>query len=332
VRVLVTGATGFVGSHLVEALLARGDDVVGLIRSPTKAARVFTERKPEVVEGDLGNHAALRRAADGADAVFHAAALTSARTRAEFFAANVTGTQHVLDAVRDAAPRLHRLVYVSSIAAAGPSSRGMPVTEDAEPRPVSDYGASKLAGEQAVRQSGLPWTVVRPPAVYGPRDVELRRVFSFARWRVAPVFGDGRQELSLIHVEDLVSALLAALDRGRPEGTYFAAHPEVVTSAEFVAAVGRAVTEVLHGRARDPRLVLRIPFGVARAALTINGAVLHALGRSTVLSADKIPELLAEAWTCSAAALERDTGWRAAIGTVDGLRSTAAWYRDAGWL
>jgi len=332
VRVLVTGATGFVGSHLVEALLARGDEVVGLIRNPAKAARVFTNQQPELVPGDLDDAAALRRAAEGADAVFHVAALTSARDRAEFFAVNVTGTRNVLDASREAAPGLHRVVFVSSIAAVGPSARGVPVDEHVVPRPVSDYGASKLAGEDAVHGSGLPWTVVRPPAVYGPRDVQLRRVFSFARWRVAPVFGDGRQELSLIHVDDLVSALLAALDRGRPDGTYFAAHPQVVTTREFVTTVGRAVDEVLHGRARDPRLVLRIPFGVARVALTLNGAAMHALGRSTVLSADKIRELLAEGWTCSAAALERDTGWRAEIAAGEGLRRTAAWYRDAGWL
>jgi len=332
VRHFVTGATGFVGSHLTEALLARGDDVVALVRNLAKASRVFTERQPQIVQGDLDDPRALRRAVEGADVVHHVAGLTSARRDAEFLAVNRDGTRRVLEAVRDAAPGLRRFVHVSSVAASGPSRRGAPIDETAVPHPVSRYGESKLAGEEEVHRSGIPWTIVRPPAVYGPRDVELRRVFSFGKHGILPVFGDGRQELSLIHVTDLVSAQLAALDRGREEATYFACHPEVLTSEEFGIAITRAVQLALRGRAADPRMVLRLPNAVARVALRINGAAARAVGRSTVLSGDKIPELLADAWTCSPAALERDTGWRARLTAAVGLAETAAWYRNAGWL
>ena len=331
-RHFVTGATGFVGSHLTDALLARGDDVVALVRNLAKASRVFTGRQPQIVQGDLDDPRALRRAVEGADVVFHVAGLTSARRDSQFFAVNRDGTRRVLDAARDAAPNLRRVVQVSSVAAIGPSRRGAPIDERAAPHPVSAYGASKLAGEEEVRRGGIPWTIVRPPAVYGPRDVELRRVFAFGKHGIVPVFGDGRQELSLIHVTDLVTALLAALDRGRVEGTYFASHPEVLTSEEFAVTITRAVQLALSGKAADPRLVLRIPNAVARVALRLNGAAARAVGRSTVLSGDKIPELLAPAWTCSPAALERDTGWRAGIPAAEGVPQTAAWYRDAGWL
>ena len=331
-RHFVTGATGFVGSHLTEALLARGDEVVALVRSPAKAARIFTDLQPQIVQGDLGDSDALRRAVHGADIVHHVAGLTSARRDPEFFAVNRDGTRRVLEAAREAAPGLRRIVHVSSVAASGPSPRGTPIDERAAPRPVSTYGASKLAGEEEVRRAGIPWTIVRPPAVYGPRDVELRRVFAFGKRGIVPVFGDGRQELSLIHVADLVSALLAACDRGHAEGTYFACHPEVLTSEEFAVRITRAVQLALTGKAADPRLVVRVPDGVARVALWINGAAARAVGRSTVLSGDKIPELLAPAWTCSPAALERDTGWQARISAAEGLPQTAAWYRDTGWL
>ena len=331
-RHFVTGATGFVGSHLTEALLARGDDVVALVRSLTKASRVFTAAQPRIVQGDLDDPRALRRAMEGADAVFHVAGLTSASRASRFFSTNRDGTRRVLEAAREAAPDLRRVVYVSSVAASGPSRRGAPADESIVPHPVSDYGASKLAGEHEVHRAEIPWTVVRPPAVYGPRDAELKRIFSFGKHGIVPVFGDGRQELSLIHVADLVAALLAALDRGRVEATYFASHPEVLTSAEFAVGITHAVQEALTGHAADPRLVLHIPNAVARVALTINGAAFRAVGRSTVLSGDKIPELLAAAWTCSSAALERDTGWQAQIPAAKGLPQTAMWYRDAGWL
>lgn len=330
----VTGATGFVGSHLVEALLARGDHVTCLVRSQAKADRLFPTDKPAFVSGDLSDRAALCRACAEADLVFHLAGLTAARDRAEFFAVNEGGTRAVIDAVREAAPGIRRFLYVSSLAAAGPTARGRTLTEEAPPRPVSAYGASKLAGEVAAKTSGLPWAVVRPPAVYGPRDVELLRVFKLARLGVHIVLGDGNQELSFVHVTDLASALLRVAADGSDRATYFVCHPETVTSREFVGEVRRAVRHSAGKQQRAPGrpLTVAVPAWIARPVLATSGALAKIVGRRTLLSADKANELLAEAWTCSPAAIERDTGWSATIPLATGLEDTAAWYRQHGWL
>lgn len=332
-RAFVTGGTGFVGSHLVDAMLDRGDEVACLIRNPQKAAQLFPDRQPRSVRGDLTDERALREGCDGADVVFHLAGATAARDRAEFFAINAEGTRRVLDAAASA-PALRRFVYVSSLSAVGPTSRGHLLTESAPPQPISDYGASKLAAEEATREAALPWNVVRPPAVYGPRDTEMAKAFKLARWNLAPVFGDGSQELSLIHVDDLVRALLAVVDTAPAGNTYFAAHPEVLLQRELQRAIHAAV---MHARGatvgglRRP-LVIPLPGFVARGALQVTGAAARLVGRSTVLAPDKGPEFLAEAWTCSPAALERDTGWRAAIPAATGLEQTARWYHDHHWL
>lgn len=334
-KAFVTGATGFVGSHLVDALLERGDDVTSLVRSPAKAQRVFTARKPRLFPGSLNDPSALRTACKGVDVVFHLAGVTAARDRTQFLEVNESGTRAVVEAARDVAPNLERFVQVSSLAAAGPAQRGHPLTEDAPPHPISDYGVSKLASEEVVKASGLPWTILRPPAVYGPRDVELRRVFSFARFGIRVVFGDGGQELSLIHVTDLINGMIrAALGTG-PGQTYFTCHSEVVTSKQFVSEVNAAVQELRKGKpvaASKSRFALGIPEWFARPALATTGFLAKLVGKPSVLSTDKVDEFYADAWTCSPAALERDAGWKADIPIAAGLRDTARWYRQQGLL
>jgi nucleoside-diphosphate-sugar epimerase len=332
VRAFVTGATGFVGAHLVEALLARGDEVVALIRNRSKADQRFGGRRPDYVEGDLHDEDALRRGAENADLIFHVAGITSARDLSEFRRINEHGTRKVVEAAIRQGGGLRRLLLVSSLSAAGPTSRGVRLTEDMAPHPLSDYGRTKLAAERIVEASGLPFAIVRPPPVYGPYDVEVRRLFTFAARGIAPVFADGKQELSFVYIDDLVSAMIAAAERTPPNRTYFACHPEVLTQEAFVEEVGRAVSEVRSGRARPPRVLLRIPGWAARLALSASDIIMGTVDSSSVLSSDKLREFLAEAWSCSPEALERDAGWRADVPAVDGLRRTAAWYRQHGWL
>lgn len=331
-KVFVTGGTGFVGSHLVEALLDRGDHVVCLVRDPAKAARLFAGRRPATVVGTLQDERALREGLRGADVVYHLAGLTAARSRAEYFQVNAEATGRLVRLAAHEAPALTRFVYVSSLAAAGPARKGRVRTEPEPPRPVSNYGRSKRAGEEAVLASDLPWTIVRPPMVYGPRDTELARVFTIARWGIVPVFGDPGQELSLIHARDLASALLAATAPSTLGKAYFAAHPAVVTSAGLVEAIARAVQRAMgHATQRRPR-VIALPGWLTRAALAMTGAAARVAGRATVLSPDKGREFLAEAWTCSPAALTQDAGWRATIALDAGLDETARWYRAQGML
>ncbi len=330
----MTGGTGFVGSHLVDVLVQAGHDVVCLVRDVRKLERMFpADRRPRFVGGTLHDETALRAGLEDVDAVIHVAGMIAARSRQEFFAVNTEGTGRLLNVAARSAPTLQRFVYLSSLAAVGPASPGAPLGENVSPNPVSAYGESKLAAEEAVRATKLPWTIVRPPTVYGPRDREILRVFKLAARGFIPLVGSLDQELSLIHVRDLAGAMLAALHDAAQGLTYFACHPEPVTAKRFAQAIHRAVHLVkATGReGRDPML-LQIPASLARPALTISGTLARMMGRATVLSGDKVTEFLADAWTCSPAALERDTGWRAETALADGLLETARWYHERGWL
>ena len=321
-RALVTGATGFVGGHLAEALRRRGDEVTALVRSPRKA-EALTRLGVRVVAGDLDDPASLARASEGQEIVFHVAGLVAAKDEADFMRCNRDGTASLVAAAARAKAR--RFVYVSSMAAGGPAEPGRPLTGTEPARPVTAYGRSKLAGEAAVTAGALPWVVVRPPTVYGPRDREVLKVFRMARLGIAPVFGDGSQQLSAVHGADLAGALVAAgTAEATPGKVYYACHPEVVTSAEFVRAVGKAV-----GR----RLTLvPVPQGVGRALLAVAEASARLAGRTTILTRDKANEFFQAAWTGDPGPLTRDTGWRAGFDLTSGLEDTCRWYRSAGWL
>ncbi len=320
-RAMVTGATGFVGSHLAEALRQRGHEVTVLARSAAKAESLQAKGM-RVVMGDLHDRAALARAAEGQQVIFHVAGVVAARNEEEFMRANRDGTANVVEAARAGSPRF---VIVSSMAAAGPSSPGKPHRGDEPARPVTAYGRSKLAAESVVTASALPWTIVRPPTVYGPRDQEVLKVFRLARWGVAPVFGDGSQELSAVHGADLAEALVAVgLSDATVGKVYYACHPEVVTSAGLVRAIGAAMGKRVA--------VVGVPQVIGRALLALTETGARLAGEPTILTTDKANEFFQAAWTGDPGPLARDAGWRAAHDLTTGLADTYRWYRRAGWL
>jgi nucleoside-diphosphate-sugar epimerase len=327
-KVLVTGATGFVGSHLVEALVSRGDTVTALVRSPAKAG-LLERLGVRQVRGDLHHPGALREAAEGQEIIYHVAGAVAARDEPGFLRANRDGTARLILAARESAGgRPPRFVLVSSMAAGGPAPRGAPLSGDAPPRPVTRYGRSKLAAEAVVRASDLPWTILRPPMVYGPRDTEVHKVFALVRYGIAPLFGSSDQELSAVYGPDLAQALIAAATSPRTEGRlYYACHPEVVTSGEFVTRVARAVRPERRGVR-----VIPLPSWLARTALRTTELAARLAGRATILTADKANEFYQPAWTGDPTPLISDTGWQPTHDLVLGLAATAAWYRAEGWL
>ena len=321
-RALVTGGTGFVGRHLVEALLRRGDAVTVLLRTPAKAG-MLAGRGVTLAPGSLTDAAALRNACTDQDIIYHLAGLVAARDEAEFLSVNRDGTRRLLTAASETGRP--RVVYVSSLAAAGPAVRGSKLRGGETPQPLTAYGRSKLAGEDVVRAVALPWTILRPPTVYGPHDTEMLTVFRAARFGVVPVFGDGSQELSLIYGPDLADALVAAgSSEATVGGCYYACHTDVVTSRDLVRAIAAAM-----GRSA---WVIPLPRWLADGVFTVTSAAARIRGRTTLLTPDKSREFFAEAWTCDPARFEEATGWRAAHDLTSGARVTADWYRQEGWL
>ncbi len=322
-KALVTGATGFVGSHLAEALRRRGDEVTALVRSARKA-EALTPLGIRIIAGDLDDIVALAKAVEGQEVIYHVAGVISALSESEFMAANRNGTRNLVEAAKISGNR-PRFVLVSSMAAGGPSPRGRPLRGDEPPQPVTAYGRSKLAAEAAVKASSLPWTIVRPPMVYGPRDHEILKVFRLARFGIAPVFGDGTQELSAIHGADLADALIAAAGSSNTlRRIYYATHPDVFTSIHFV----RSVAGVM-GR---PVAVIKVPLALGRGILAVTERAARLAGQATILTTDKANEFFQPAWTGDPGPLTRDTGWSAQRDLTTGLADTWHWYRSAGWV
>ena len=323
---LVTGGHGFVGSHLCGRLLAAGHRVRVLAR-PSSNLGNLAGIQLEVVRADVTDPARMPEAVAGCDVVFHLAGALKGLREDDLFRVNAQGTRNLAAACAAASPRPRRFVYVSSLAAAGPSPGGKaPRTEDMPPRPLTWYGRSKLAGEDEVRSvPGLDWTIVRPPIVFGPRERDVLGYFRIARRGWLPVVGFADRFYSLIYAEDLAAGLVRVAEAPRAAGqVYFLAGPEVVSWVEL----GRLIAAALGVVGRP----LRLPEAVASAAGMIADAVAHVQGRPYIFSSQKVREMLAPAWVCSADKAARDLGWQAQTPLADALASTARWYRDHGWI
>lgn len=323
-KTLVTGATGFVGGHLVDRLLAAGHDVTALVRNPGRASHL-ANRGVRLVAGDLQSPEALAMATDGAEVVFHLAAVTGAMNEAGFFEANRDGTVNLLRAATARAPEA-RFIYLSSMSAGGPTPRDqLPIPDGEHDHPVTMYGRSKLAGEHAVAAASLPWAILRAPAVYGPGDRDnFLGVFRLARRGWAPVFGDGRMEACLIHVEDLADACLAAAGGESLGQRWYVNHPERLSSIAIVRAIGAVM-------GREVR-VLHLPRWMAAAALEVSGFRATRFRKKTILWPDKIHEFFAESWVADPQPFSAATGWQPRFDHRQGFVQTADWYRKQGWL
>lgn len=253
--VALTGGTGFVGSHIADALLASGFRVRALVRRPDDVA--WLKGSPvDLVKGDVRDASTLPALVEGAAAVVHVAGKTSARSEDAYMASNAAGTANVAAAARTHAPDAH-VVLVSSQAAGGPSHDGFPVKASDAPHPVSSYGRSKLAGEEALRSAGIPFTILRPCAVYGPRETAIRVLFVAASRGVVPVLAGGRRRIQLVYGPDVGSAAAGALERGPRGETFYVANPEQLDYA--------AIAQILAGLPASRPLRLPVPAAVIQS-------------------------------------------------------------------
>jgi nucleoside-diphosphate-sugar epimerase len=300
---LVTGASGFVGSHVVDELLRRGARVRCLLRSTS--SRRWLEGKPvDIADGDVCARETLDAAVQGAGWIVHAAGLTHARTPDEF----------------------HRFVYISSQAASGPSRNGMPVTEDLPPQPVSTYGESKLAGERTVMGASdkIPVVSIRPPTVYGPRETSLLNYFRAVKMHLRPEPG-GPRNFSIVYAEDHARAVWECLNQERAMGRiYFVGGPDITSARELGDLIQRAVGTWAI-RVTVPSLMLQggALLGEVAGAIT---------GRAPFLTREKLREITCGPWTVSSKKIREELGWSSAIPLEQGVHATARWYRETGWI
>jgi nucleoside-diphosphate-sugar epimerase len=326
VTVLVTGATGFIGSHLVERLVAEGAHVRCLVRPSSPrggASRHLPAQEAKPVLGDLLTGAGLYQALQGANLVFHLAGVTKALHTADYYEGNVTATQNLIEAMSDSSARL---IHVSSLAATGPSPDGVPLREDCEAHPLTHYGKSKLQGEEALRRSPV-WeraTVIRPPVVYGPRDVDVYRVFQAASNGTQVRIGRPESYFSFIYVADLVDGLILAARPSAAGKTYFLANPEPVSWSEFGATASLTMVKKIR--------TLTLPVWTAQLAGCVADLAARLTGRPGILSRDKILDARQRYWICDPRRAAAELGFEAQTSLREGIAATLEWYREAQWL
>jgi nucleoside-diphosphate-sugar epimerase len=339
-KVLVTGASGFIGRHLVSALISRGHDVACLVR-PTSRVDWLQPFKVQLVHGDVVEPAGLSRYVAGRDYVYHVAGCTMALTRREYYQVNQIGVRNVAQAcAAQTTPPV--MLSVSSLAAAGPATDGRALIEADPPLPVSIYGRSKRAGEiEAESLAGqVPITIVRPPIVLGEGDkVGLSMFQSVARFGLHVVPSFGRNRYSLIHAADLVELMIGAAERGQRlpspplngsprtgQGYYFAA----CEIDPVYDDLGRMIGEALERKRSVFPLHIAIPL-VWMISAGVE-AVSQIERRPLYLHIDKAREITAGSWICSSKAARNDFGFQVGVPILDRLRQTVEWYRREGWL
>lgn len=332
----VTGATGFIGRHLVAGLLDRGVAVRALVRSPAKAGHLLREGV-EIVAGSLADVDGWRTKLSGCDAVFHAAGLVAARRHRELHDVNAAAVGRLADACADV-DTPPALVHLSSLAAGGPAPREAVRDEADPPRPVSAYGASKLAGEQllARRAGRLPITVVRPGIVFGPHETSVAAMFQAVQWtRLHLTMGFRSPPLSLVSVADLIPLVVAAADQGKRLPADGAAAPgtgiyhavddrEFPTHGEFGRRIARAIGVTT--------LVMPLPVPIAWPVAAAIEAFWNLRGQPSIVSPDKLREATVPSWAASAARARRDLGFSPRVSLDERLAETAAWLRGHGGL
>lgn len=327
-KVLLTGGSGFLGSHIAEQLSARGVEVRALVRASSDTRFLKTLPKVELFDAALSDADGLAKAMIGIDAIIHSAGVVKARNPAEFHEVNAAGTASLLDAAKKHTQNLKRFVLVSSLAVAGPSEDGKPVSSDALPNPVTHYGRSKLAAERAARanKDALPITIIRPPLIYGPRDKEVLVFFQSVKLGVLPYMGSTARGMSAIFATDCADACIAALDKNVPSAsTYFVEDGQTQTLGELVGHIEQAIGKRAWVRIPVPRRALE--------AAAIGSELFGKLsGKAVMLTRDKCNELFAAHWVCDSSETQRDLGWKPKVPFATGARITADWYRKNGWL
>lgn len=323
-KVVITGASGCVGGNLRDALLNASVDVVALRRKgspsasrgrsaeidytdPDSLARVFEEEKPHYI--------------------FHVAGVMNGVRYDDFYQGNVVPTRNILEALRNDQPQLKRFVYISSLTSYGPSQKGTPIREDIEPKPLEPYGRSKLETERVIQSNGynVPWTILRPGGIYGPRDHQFFELFRFAAKGINPFYGNRQREVSLVHVDDLIDAII---DSAQSEKTlykgYFICDGYPVTwealQNEVVKTIGRKAWDIDF-----PEFAVNVVgfFGEIKGRIT---------GKPSLYNRQKVIIGIQDAWTCRHDSAREDFGYRPKISLAQGVQRTYEWYRANGWL
>ena len=325
-KILVTGASGFVGSHIADRLLAGGHEVRALLRE--RSSEEWLHGKPvEIVRANMLEVESLKPAMEGVEAVVHVAGVTAAKNKQGFYDGNLLPTRNLLDAARKFNPNLYRFVQCSSQTAIGPSLDGQPVTELTPPHPITTYGKSKRAAEEACEQAraDIPVTILRLAAIYGPRDTAILTFFQTVDKGLKPLIGMRDKSVNLAHVFDVADAVLLAVEKDEAKNeTYFIGGERHYTWRE----VSDLTADILKRRG----LTVKLPHALVYTVAGFSEFFSMFRSKPSVLNWEKGRDMVQANWTCSVEKAVREIGYRQNISLEDGVRDTAEWYRKNGWM
>ena len=333
-RILITGASGFIGSTIVARALALGYETWAGIRSGS-SLRYLQDERLRLIDLHYGDPEKLTRqlreemnSAGSFDAVIHVAGLTKARRKEDFDRVNYCYTRHLAEALQKTGTLTGTFVLLSSLSVMGPGDeKGYePFCANSIPHPNTAYGKSKLKAEQyLMSQTTLPWLIIRPTGVYGPRDKDYLILIKAVKKGLSVGAGFRKQLLTFIHSQDLAEAIFTLLEKGIRGKSYLLADGDSYTDNEFNATV----QEVL-GKKRVIRL--KIPLWLVRPAAILSEKVAALMGRTATFNSDKYLIMKQRNWSCDIGPLREDIGFTPRWKLKEGVRMTTEWYRKEGWL
>jgi len=325
-RVLITGASGFVGYHLIEEALAKGLEVYAAVRASSRIDHL-RNLPVQFVTTDFSEVRATRAEleAKGYQYIIHAAGATKALNEASYNEVNAVYTRNLAQAVSEVQVPLKKFVFLSSLAAMGPAKNGQPILEKDAPNPVTFYGKSKLLAESYLSAlDSLPSIVLRPTAVYGPRDRDIFIILKTIAQGIEPYIGRMPQKLSFIYVKDLAAVSVGALHSSVVKGSYNVSDGGCYDRYELA----NITKEILHKKT----LKVHIPTGVVKAMAFVQETLGRMQGNMPALNQNKLAELTAANWSCSIDSIQKDLGFLPRYTLAQGLEETIQWYKANHWL
>ncbi|CUU09871.1 Nucleoside-diphosphate-sugar epimerase [Candidatus Kryptobacter tengchongensis] len=324
-KALVTGGTGFIGSHLVDELLRRGYDIRCIVRD-TSNLKWLDGKNVEILKGSLFDTDFLKKAIKDVDYVYHIAGVTKGKNYQDYYRGNVETTRNLLNASLEN-QKLKKFILASSLAAVGPGDDAIPVDETREYKPITSYGKSKAEAEKLALsfKDKLPITIVRPPSVYGPRDTYTFELFKYVKFGFLPAVLPDEQILSLVYVSDLVDGFILAGESDEATGkVYFISDERIYTWKEIETAVLKAI---------DKKVIrLKIPPMILYSVSFVSELVFKLQGKASPLNLEKIKDIRQKNWACSIEKAKKELGYKPKVSLEDGMRLTINWYVENKWL
>ena len=328
-KILITGASGFIGSFIVEEALRRGFETWAAVRG-SSSRQFLTDERIHFVELNLSSEEALRSQLQGHqfDYVVHAAGVTKCLDKRDFYRINTEGTQHLVSALLALRMPLRRFVYISSLSIMGAIREQQPYTEICETdeaRPNTAYGKSKLQAERWLETQPIPYIILRPTGVYGPRERDYFMMAKSIKAHTDFAVGYRQQDITFVYVTDVVQAVFLALEHGQTGRRYFLSDGEVYQSSTFSDLIRRELGNPWWIRITAPIWLLRV--------ITFVGEYVGRLtGRVTALNNDKYNIMRQRNWRCDIQPARRELGYEPQVKLEEGVRRSIRWYQDNGWL